>query len=148
MLKLLPLAMLALSSFGMSGCHNIHPSDLDGTWLMKDSSRQALPTDLQKASPKIVMDAKGTFVASDMPGLFYFPGTRAVRSESGSGTWKLISSDGKQQVQLDFQEINDWSKSNLPYGTQLDVSRGWSAVTLFYFLGDADEGRRIDFERR
>jgi hypothetical protein len=148
MLKLLPLAMLVLSSFGMSGCHNIQPSDLTGTWLMKDSSRQALPTDLQKASPKLVVDAKGSFVASDMPGLFYAPGARAARLESGSGAWKLISSDGKQQVQLDFREIDDWNKSNLPYGTQLNVSRGWSAVSLFYFLGDADEGRRIDFERR
>jgi hypothetical protein len=83
-----------------------------------------------------------------MPGIFYFPGRRAARLESGSGVWKLVSREGKQQVQLDFHTIADWKETDLPYGTQLDVSRGWSAVSLFYFLGDADEGRRIDFERK
>jgi hypothetical protein len=63
--------------------------------------------------------------------------------ESGTGVWKLVSREGKQQVQLDFQTITGW-KDALPYGTQLDVSRG----SLFYFFGDADEGRRISFEQK
>jgi hypothetical protein len=77
-----------------------------------------------------------------MPGLFYFPGSRAARLENGTGVWKLVSIEGKQLVQLDFQVIADW-KEGLPYGTQLGISRG----RLFYFLGDADEGRRIAFVR-
>jgi hypothetical protein len=147
-LRILPLAMLAFSTLGMLGCKNVQPGDITGTWLMKESSRQALPPELQKVSPKIVLDAKGTFVVTDIPGLFYIPGNHAARPESGSGTWKLISNEGKQQVQFDFHEINDWHKTDLPYGIQFDVSRGWSAVRLFYFLDDADEGRRIDFERK
>jgi hypothetical protein len=78
-----------------------------------------------------------------MPGLFYFPGRHAARLESGSGTWKLVSHEGKQQVQLNFQVITEW-KEALPYGTQLDVSSG----SLSYFLGDADEGRRVAFEKK
>jgi hypothetical protein len=78
-----------------------------------------------------------------MPGLFYFPGRHAAQLESGSGAWKLVSHDGKQQVQLDFQVIAGW-KDVLPYGTQLEVSRG----SLFYFLGDADEGRRVAFDKK
>jgi hypothetical protein len=46
-------------------------------------------------------------------------------------------------VQLDFQVIAGW-KDVLPYGTQLEVSRG----SLFYFLGDADEGRRVAFDKK
>ena len=133
--------------FAMLGCKTVQSNDLAGTWIMKDSSRQVLPPELQKASPKIVVDVNGTFVVSDMPGLFYFPGRRAARLESGNGVWKLVSREGKQQVQLDFRVIANWKEANFPYGTQLDVTRGWSAVTLFYFLGDADEGRRIDFEK-
>jgi hypothetical protein len=102
---------------------------------------------LQKASAKIVLNPNGTFVASDMPGLFFFPEHRDARLESGSGMWQLVSREGRQQVQLEFHEIADWKKNELPYGTQLDVSRGWSAVSLYYFLGDADEGRRIEFEK-
>jgi hypothetical protein len=83
-----------------------------------------------------------------MPGLLFFPGHRDARPESGRGTWKLVSREGKQQVQFDFEEIADWNKNELPYGTQLDISRGWSSLSLYYFLGDADEGRRIEFERQ
>ncbi len=145
MWRLLPIAMLSL--MGMLGCKSVQPSELTGSWVMTDASRQVLPTELQEAPAKIVVGANGTFVASDMPGLFCFPGFRAARLESGSGVWKLVSREGKQQVQLDFHAIADWKGTDLPYGMQLEVSRGWSAVSLFYFLGDADEGRRIDFDR-
>ncbi len=63
--------------------------------------------------------------------------------ESGSGVWKLVAHDGKQQVQLDFQVISGWNDA-LPYGVQLDVS----GESLFYFWGDADEGRKIAFEKK
>ena len=109
---------------------------------MKDGSRKSLPAELQNASAKIVLYPDGTFVASDMPGLFYFPGSHAARLESGSGAWKLVSHDGKQQVQLNFEVLAGW-KDALPYGTQLEVS----SESLFYFLGDADEGRRVAFEK-
>jgi len=115
---------------------------------MTDASRQVLPSELQKASAKIVLDPNGTFVASDMPGLFFFPGYRDARLESGSGFWKLVSREGRQQVQLEFHAITDWKQTELPYGTQLDVSKGWSALSLYYFLGDADEGRRIEFKKK
>ena len=110
---------------------------------MKDASRQVLPAELQKASARIVLDANGTFVAFDMPGLFYFPGRHAAQLENGSGLWKLVSREGKQQVQLDFRVIAGW-KDALPYGTQLDLSKG----SIFYLFGDADEGRRVAFEKK
>jgi hypothetical protein len=127
----------------MLGCKDVKSSDLPGIWVIKDASRKSLPAELQNAAAKIVLDANGTFVASDMPGLFYFPGRHAAQLESGSGAWKLVSRDGKQQVQLNFQAITGW-KDALPYGTQLDVSSG----SVFYFFGDADEGRRIAFEKK
>jgi hypothetical protein len=141
MLRVLPIGLFLF--LGMSGCKGVQPRDLAGTWVIKDASRKSLPPELQNASARIVLDANGTFVASDMPGLFYFPGRHAAQLESGSGAWKLVSHDGKQQVQLDFQVIAGW-KDVLPYGTQLEVSRG----SLFYFLGDADEGRRVAFDKK
>jgi hypothetical protein len=134
---------ILVSLLGMLGCKDVQPSDLAGTWVMKDDAQRVLPAELRTASGKIVLDANGTFVASDMPALFYFPGRHPAQLESGTGVWKLVSREGKQQVQLDFQTIAGW-KDALPYGTQLDVSRG----SLFYFFGDADEGRRISFEKK
>lgn len=140
MLRYLPIVLL--SFFLVLGCKSVQPGDLTGTWVMKDRSRRVLPAELQRASAKIVLDANGTFVASDIPGLFYFPGRHAAQLDSGSGVWKLVSREGKQQSQLDFQVIAGW-KGALPYGTQLDVSKG----SLFYFFGDADEGRRVSFDK-
>jgi hypothetical protein len=128
---------------GILGCKNVQPSDLTGTWTIEDASRRALPAEFQGAPAQFVLNANGTFAASDIPGLFYFPGRHAARLESGSGTWKLASQEGEQRVQLNFQAIAGW-KDALPYGTQLDVSR----KSLFYFFGDADEGRRIAYDRK
>lgn len=147
MLRFLP-ATIFLLLLGIAGCKRVQPIEIPGTWVMNDASRQVLPAGLQQASAKIVLDPKETFIASDMPGLFFFPGRHDARLESGSGTWKLVLSEGRQQVRLEFQQIDDWKKSELPYGTQLDVSKGWSSVNLYYFIGDPDEGRRIEFEKR
>jgi hypothetical protein len=140
-MKFLLIALLLL--FGTLGCSNSKTGDLVGTWVISESSRRVLPAELQTASAKLVLNSDGTFVASSMPGLFYFPRQHAVRLENGRGVWKLVSREGKQQVQLDFQVITDW-KDGLPFGTQLEVSRG----SLYYFLGDPDEGRRVEFERK
>jgi hypothetical protein len=127
----------------MLGCKTVNSRDVTGTWTLQDESRKSLPAELQSASAKVVLEANGTFTASNMPGLFYFPSRRPAQLNSGSGVWKLVSHDGKQQVQLNFKTISDW-KDALPYGTQLDVSNG----SLFYFFGDADEGQRIEFEKK
>lgn len=128
---MLPIAILLL---GMPGCRSVEPSDLTGTWVVKDASRQALPAGLQKASAKIVMESNGRFSASDIPALFYFPGQHEARLETGSGDWKIVSREGGQQVQLNLRVIEDWNKNELPFGAQLDVSRTGTSVNLFYFV--------------
>jgi len=147
-LKVLPIVLLLL--FGMLGCKNVQPGELAGTWVMKRTSREVLPTELQKASGKIVLDENGTFTASELPEELppYDMKQRRVRMDTGSGVWKLVSREGKQQVQLDFHAMEGNKEGDVPYGTQMDVSKGWSAVSLYYFLGDADEGRRVSFERK
>jgi hypothetical protein len=151
--RFLPIVLLFLLVFEMPGCKSIQGGDLTGAWVMKDASRQVLPTELQKASAKLVLDANGTFVASELPEELplvapYDVKNRNVRLDTGSGVWKIVSREGKQQVQLDFHTMAGSKEGGVPYGTQMDVSRGWSAVSLYYFLGDADEGRRVSFERK
>jgi hypothetical protein len=136
-------AFVFLFVLGSVGCKNVQPRDIAGTWVINDAARKFLPTELQNASAQIVLGTNGRFVASDMPGLFYSPARFAARLESGTGSWKLVPGEGKQQVQLDFQTIKNW-KDNLPYGTQLDVAD----KSLVYFLGDADEGRRITLVKK
>lgn len=148
MLRILPIAMLLC--FGL-GCRIVKPSEITGTWVIKDESRQRfLSASQQKAVAKIVLDADGTFLASEIPeGLLYGPPQAGVGLVTGNGVWKLLSREGKQQVQLDFDTITTGQRGAVPYGTQLDVLRGRSAVSLFYFQGgDADQGRRIEFVKK
>jgi len=134
---------ILLSLLGMLGCKSIERQDLLGTWVIEDVSQSVLPAEIRGVPAKIIFYEEGTFVASEMPGLFYFPGRHAAELESGTGTWKLVLREGEQQVQLNFQTIAGW-RDALPYGTQLYVSRS----SLYYFLGDPDEGRRISFVKK
>ena len=70
---------------GTMACKDLQTTDVIGTWIMNDSSRQVLPNELQNAVPKIVLSSDGTFSPSELPGFFYFPGRYAARLESGSG---------------------------------------------------------------
>ncbi len=146
-MKRLHRTMILLSLGTLLACANAKPEELFGTWTITDNSRPVLPTDLQRASAKIVLNPDGTFVASDVPALFFFPGRRDARLESGKGNWRLSPERENQQLQLNFAELGGWT-AELPYGTQLTVVKGLSSVTLYYFVGDPDEGRRVSFERQ
>jgi hypothetical protein len=96
-----------------------------------------------------VLDEDRTFVASEIPeDLLYPPPEGADRLVTGTGVWRLVSREGKQRVQLQFNTITSGQRGNVPYGTVLDVSAGWSTIDLYYFQGDADQGRRIEFEKK
>jgi hypothetical protein len=144
--RFLPAVILAV---GATSCGSVKAADLAGAWVVTSASRQWLPISQQKASAKIVLDRNGSFAASEVPeDLLYGPPGASDGLVTGSGTWKLVLREGKQQVQLDFAAIAVGRRGGVPYGTQLDVSKGWSAVSLFYFEGDPDEGRRVEFERK
>jgi hypothetical protein len=144
----LPIAVLLC--LGLVCCESVKRGELVGTWVLTDQSRERfLPAAQKKAIGRIVLNANGTFVADELPeDLLYGPPEVSDRLVRGSGVWELVSREGGQQVQLNFEAITIGQRGKVPYGTQLNVSKGWSAATLFYFQGDPDQGRRIEFERK
>jgi hypothetical protein len=106
------LVMLLFGALGCTG-FEVAASDLTRTWVIKDASRERLPTELRTASPKIVLHANGSFVATSMPGLFYVP-PGVPELDAGSGVWKLVSREGGQQLQLDFHLIEDGKERKVP----------------------------------
>jgi hypothetical protein len=145
MLKLLHFA--SFFCIFMGGCKGIKPGDLTGIWLIKDASREVLPAELRVPSSRIVLNADGSFSAYDMPAVFHTP-PDPPHLDSGGGQWKLLSRQNKLQVQLDFYTKSGAKLSNGPFTTQLNIIRSWSALKLSYFIGDPDEGQRIDLEKR
>jgi hypothetical protein len=148
-MKLLSAAMLFC--LALLGCTVISSSDLAGVWIVKDESRHRfLSAVQQKGTAKITLDANGTFAAFEVPeDLLYGPPAPADGIVTGNGTWRLLLRDDRKQVQLNFEEITVGQRGEVPYGTQLNVSKGWSSVRLFYFQGgDADQGRKIEFDKK
>jgi hypothetical protein len=148
MFRFLPIAMLLF--FGMLGCQNVKSIDVIGTCVVSDESRQRFfSAAQQKASAKIVLDANGSFVASEVPeDLLYRPPAADAGFVTGSGVWRLFSREGRKQVQLEFRAITVGQRGNVPYGTHLNISGGSSDVSLYYFQGDPDQARRIEFDRK
>jgi hypothetical protein len=139
--------------FGMLGCKSVQPSDLAGTWVPTDQSRKEWPPEFQKALAKVVVNADGTFVASELPKELHpvppYDMKPRMRLDSGSGIWKLASWEGAQHLQLEFHDLPSVdSNSHGSYGLPLTVSKGWSAISLYYSLGDPDEVRRVTFEKK
>ena|SRR5436305_810392 len=143
------VAMTFLLFFGMLGCKNVQPSDLTGKWVATDQSRKGWPPEFQKASAKIVVNADGSFVASELPEELHVNGKTQRRLDSGAGVWKLASREGAQQLQLEFHDLPSVDSDRRgSYGLPLTVSRGWSALTVYYSLDDPDEVRRVMFEKK
>ena len=142
------LALLVVG--GMLSCKSaeVTPDKLAGTWVMSDSSREYLPPPLPKASARIILNLNGTFIASDLPldGLLH-DDPKLVKLVAGSGEWRIVSLDGRREVQIDFH-VATQGIDQTPYGMQLYVSKSLTPMGLFYFLGDPDQGQRLDFEKR
>jgi hypothetical protein len=148
MWRLSPL--LLLTFFGAFGCKTVRPMDVVGTWAMAYQSRNVLPAELQKASGMLVVNADGTFKSTELPEeLHPIGGTRRLRLDSGGGIWSLARWDGEQHLELEFHEIAPAdTEGSRRYGFPMELSRGWSGLDLYYFLGDPDEVRRITLTRR
>ena len=147
MIRFLPV--MIIFCFGLLGCESVKPSDIIGTWVVTNQSRlRFLPAAQQKAVAKIVLEPNGTFVASEIPeDLLYGPPEAADRLVTGNGDWKFVPGGSGQHIQLVFQAITVGQRGRVPYGTQLNVAKDRSSLNLFYFDGDPDQGRRIEFER-
>jgi hypothetical protein len=135
---------------GLQGCRTVQPSEITGTRIVTDQSRQRFFSVSQRAAAaRITLDTSGAFTATEVPEDLLYGFLAADRLVTGTGIWKLVSREGGQQVRLQFNAITAGQRGNVPYDTNLYVSTGLtSTVGLFYFRGDPDEGRRIEFEKK
>lgn len=122
-----------------SGCRSVRSDELVGNWCVSSESKRILPEVLQKGSGVLSLKSDGSFEASDLPGLLYFP-PGPLPVNSGTGTWKLVTRDGKAKIQLDFANANGLTKASTTF---VDVSQG-SNTALTYYLGDPDKEQRVE----
>jgi len=137
------LVLLLLAALGCTR-NDVTAGDLPGTWVLTDASRPSLPPALRSATAKIVLGEDGGFVASELPGevLFVKPESRG-RLITGRGVWKLESQAGTQVLRLEFRSIVDSQPHEVPFGTDMHLSRDATEPILFYFQGDPDRASRL-----
>ena len=122
-------------ALGLVGCNEPKTTDMVGTWNLTAASRPYLPPDMAGISPRLVLGADGHLTATDLPGEFH-GSLDIVERFSGKGSWTIITKDGRQQLQLNFDGA---------YGTQFDIANDGGAWKLRYFLGDPDEHLRLEY---
>jgi hypothetical protein len=144
------LLFLLLPFLGILGCGTARPSEVTGTWAITDQSRHTLPLGLQSATVTLVVDADGTFAATELPEEMNPVDEKPrFRLDSGGGAWSLARRDGAQHLELEFHDlISGDTDDRRRFGFPIEISRGWSTLTLYYFLGGPDEGRRLNFTRK
>ena len=142
--RLFKSMLVMVLAFKTVGCVSPNSKDVQGTWKITPDSRQRFLTGVPNSAGIITLKPDGTFSVTEIPGdLVGIPGTFI----KGSGAWNLAERNGGHQVRLSFQSINGSSGDAGSYGTDLIISESLSAVTLYYYLGSIDDGRRIYFEK-
>ena len=136
-------SVLALVLSGVLGCSSGKPDDVIGTWVITEASRRRLPADAQKANAQLVLQADGSFVATDLPGLFSREERDAGILDSGRGVWRFVWLGGEQQLLLEFRQRTNTTDTT-PFGRGLLVSRG----SLYYFIGGPDVGLRVSLQKQ
>ena len=137
--------VLAVGAVMLTACASrvMSASELTGTWSMTPESKTRSSS--KRGVATIVLRQAGTFSVREVPGSLL-----AVRPDAplvtGGGRWKLVEKNGEQQIELVFESIVTPHQFTLPFGTQLHISSGRTGVLLYYFEGDPDDGKRIEFQ--
>jgi hypothetical protein len=141
------LVTVSLVGVALAGCRAHKPPDFVGTWTITQHSRTDF---LAKSEPhavaQITFHRGNTFTAAEVPDdLVHGPKDSAQRLISGEGDWHLVIRTGyRPWLELDFTQMFNGQRSEVPSMTRLYISSD-STPNLYYFQGDPDEGRRVEF---
>jgi RHS repeat-associated protein len=137
--------------FALVGCGSkqISESDLVGAWVPTEESRTFLSPRSLDTGVELVLSPSGDFRSKGIPGelLYSLPGMAHSGPVSGNGTWKIGKVDGEAALLLTFTTIAGPNDFKVPNGTQLLISGNDSRALLYFFMGDPDQGKRVDFHR-
>lgn len=137
------VSVILLLLICMSGCRKVSEMDLVGNWSLTEDAKKHFATS-SKAAAILNMAGDRTFTAVEIPaGLLSGDPKDRDRQVSGGGSWSMSGSE----VRLVFRQVNPNLGLNVPFGTQLHISKSLKEPVLYFFDGDPDEGRQIGFSK-
>jgi hypothetical protein len=101
----------------------------------------------ERGDSKAILRLKpdGKFEASNVPASMVGIEHGTVRRADGN--WQTKSSWGQTKVHLTFQSVRGLTGVSVPYGLPLEVSGVLNPRSLYYYLGDPDENRIVEFKK-
>jgi len=136
--------LLLLGSVGCSG-KVVTVDDLAGTWVMTKESKEMLPV-ARRGSGKLSLRSDGEFVAQELPAELV--DVESTPTVSGTGTWQIRKVDGSAALLLTFNAFTSpGGQQTVPFRTLVFIDNDWGKPAPYFFLGDPDQGGRINFER-
>jgi hypothetical protein len=135
--RVVPLTLLTmLLTFG---CGRVTQADLVGNWALTEESRKHLPADVRTMTASLNLVSDGTFTAVELPSMRVESSGVVVFTQSGRGTWKILTLGGTDKVLLIFADNT---------GAEFEISTFLeSEPKLYYFLTDPDLGQRLELVR-
>jgi hypothetical protein len=131
------ITLVVFSFFGCD-CRTIKENNLLGVWRIPSSEKNRLSNFHQ--NNEIILNSDHTFIANNLPvEIFDNLFDNKYNSISGGGSWYL----DKLKLRLIFILINNKTTSA---GTVFEIQTGKVPI-MFFFLGDPDEGRRIELQK-
>ena len=136
---------------GLAGCDgkDLATDSFVGTWAVTSGSKALLPAESQRRPGELAFAGDGRFSSEAIPGelLYSMPGMHSAEPVSGTGTWRVHKLDGNTALLLTFHNITTPNGYQVPNSTELLVDNLTRETTLYFFLGDPDQGKRVEFRK-
>lgn len=150
-----------LSLLVLIGCYNrdtdYYPTDkpergdITGTYrLSKESAKAVTDAGYSKTDGKIVISPDGNFSMSNIPDWWNTFGKSHGNYDSGQGKWELKKQQSWWCLFVDFESRRDFHSKpdDSGFSTTIAISGKRPPYYLFLYVGDADSGNVMIYERQ
>lgn len=153
-MKVIPQAASILLLVLCLGCAGVSSQELVGEWEMREESVSLMLPALVGDRPSLTLRSDGTFSATNLPseiGRGENPVTHGKWKLEGPGneSGRLAAAlwQGGLQLQLDFKR-RELSGAEVRFSSREFMAHSYRGEpVIFYFRGDPDEGRRVEYLR-
>ncbi len=120
---------------------------VSGEWVLAKRSSKYL-NQPPEVRVRIFIHRTGRFTAEGLPCTFLGSPPKGCHQITGGGAWKLANKAARDSITMTLESIEGNQDVDVPYGTQLWIKSADPHTVLFFFDGDPDLYRTIEFELR
>ena len=129
------------------GCRSARNEDFVGDWTIHSEPTASTRSVDRYSQAVLRFKSNGTFEAANVPASMVGVDMASRSTIEATGKWRVELERGETQLYLIFEDIRGVPSVPVPYGMPLHVSARFSTQRLYYYLGDPDENRTVEFRK-